>query len=153
MGSQLNFQGYFSFLPKVHSTSVTVNLHENTHANPLVWYQYTSNKAYLYIFQIRCQNSVGLTFNMFSKLTVLAFASQLFLPTIVRFLVLTAPQSPLQEENLDQLVNWQSSWQGIWQGWVRAGTGPAYQRHSWMPACPPSCFRQVIAKGKAYRAV
>ena len=76
-------------------------------------------------------------------------SNELFLPTIVRFLVLTAPQSPLHEENLDQLVNWQSSWQGTWQAWVRAGTGPAYRRHSWMPACPPSCLRQEMAEGKA----
>lgn len=79
----------------------------------------------------------------------LPLVSQLFLPTIARFLVLTAPQSPLHEENLDQLVNWQSSWHGIWQACVRAGTGPACWRHSWMLACPPSCFRQVMAKRKA----
>lgn len=110
----------------------------------------SKNKAYPCIFQIHCQNYLVLIFYyVFLPWQVLALASQLFLPTIARFLVLTAPQSPLHEENLDQLVSWQSSWQGIWQAWVRAGTGPAYRRHSWMPACPPSCFRQVMAKGKA----
>lgn len=67
------------------------------------------------------------------------------LPIRERFLVLTAPQSPLQEENFDQFVNWQSSWQGIWQTWVKGGKESAYLRHSLMSACPPSCLRQVIA--------
>lgn len=72
----------------------------------------------------------------------------LLLPTRVRFLVLTPPQSPLQGENFDQFVNWQSSWQGIWHICVKGGNGPEYLRHSLMSACPPSCLRQVIAGSK-----
>lgn len=70
------------------------------------------------------------------------------IPRRARFLVLTAPQSPLHEENLDQLVNWQSSWHGIWQGWVKVGRGPACLRHSVISACTPSCRRHVIAASK-----
>lgn len=72
----------------------------------------------------------------------------ILLPTRVRFLVLTPPQSPLQGENFDQFVNWQSSWQGIWHICVKGGNGPEYLRHSLMSACPPSCLRQVIAGSK-----
>lgn len=51
-----------------------------------------------------------------------------YLPTIVLRRVCTVPQSPVQEENLDQLVNWQSSWQGNWQCWVKKGIVPAHFR-------------------------
>lgn len=83
-----------------------------------------------------------------SKQLKYVLSSLLLLPIRVRFLVLTPPQSPLQEENFDQFVNWQSSWQGIWHVCVKDGKGPAYLRHSLMSACPPSCLRQVIAGSK-----
>lgn len=69
----------------------------------------------------------------------------LFPPINALFLVRTPTQSAVQDENLDQLVSWQSSWQGSWQRWVMAGMALANFRHSLMSACVPSSWRQDTA--------
>lgn len=70
----------------------------------------------------------------------------LFSPINALFLVRTPTQSAVQDENLDQLVSWQSSWQGSWQCWVMAGMALANFRHSLMSACVPSSWRHDTAR-------
>lgn len=66
-------------------------------------------------------------------------------PISALFLVRTPTQSAVQDENLDQLVSWQSSWQGSWHRWLMAGTALANFRHSLMSACVPSSWRHDTA--------
>lgn len=68
-----------------------------------------------------------------------------FPPISALFLVRTPTQSAVQDENLDQLVSWQSSWQGSWHRWVMAGMALANFRHSLMSACVPSSWRHDTA--------
>lgn len=63
-------------------------------------------------------------------------------PINALFLMRTPTQSTVQEENLDQLVSWQSSWQGSWHGCVMLGTALVNSRHSATSACVPLSWRQ-----------
>lgn len=79
----------------------------------------------------------------------------LFPPINALFLMRTPTQSTVQEENLDQLVSWQSSWQGSWHGCVMLGTALVNSRHSATSACVPLSWRQDTAgrsKGQKQRS-
>lgn len=68
-------------------------------------------------------------------------------PINVLFLMRTPTQSTVQEENLDQLVSWQSSWQGSWHDWVMLGMASVNSRQSLTSACVPFSWRQDRAEG------